>query len=281
MALPEVYYIEESDSFFKSKFKARKEYSLILATSLEPDDNLYDKILDFSAVALRLGSRRWGNRNDGILTFNLNLAQPIVVKAQGPIKSQTINTLHYTFAFTGAKRNCAVGGMAHTPIFRRVSVSDYLSQDKEIGFSLDISLARSGGSNAYTVVDMTSRILKDPAVSGGLIPTVPILGIASAVFEVIRKSFFDSGQAKIIWDETKIQFRGTAGIAYPLKVGRYVFITAKESTDKVENDFRYRGGRLVKIRGRRGELRNLEQFYFDIFAYKEPEKGPEKGVGPS
>ena len=272
MALPEVYYIEDSAGFFEGNFRGRREYSLKLATSLMPDPNLHDKVLDFSAVALRLGSRRWGNQNDGILTFNLNLTKPIVIEPQGPIPGQNINTLHFTFAFTRAERNSAVGGMAHTPIFRKVSVSDYLSQDQEIGFSLDISLAKSGGSNANTVVDMTSRILKDPVVSGGLIATLPMLGIASAVFDVIRKTFFDSGQAQIIWDETKVQFKGAAGIGYPLKVGRYVFISARASSDEVENFYRYRGGRLVDIRGRRGELRNLEQFYLDIFAAEGPEE---------
>lgn len=267
MALLQVYFIIGSDAFFRSGYSPRREYNLKLAISLKPD-NLYSKKLDFSAVALRLGSSKWDKKNDGILSLNLNLTKSIVIKAKGPIPNQVINSLHFTFAFKQAQRDRAVGGIDNKPIFRRVSVRDYLSQNKRVGFSLDISLAKSGGSNTNTVVDMTSRILKDPAVSGGLIATLPVLGIASAVFETIRITFFDSGQARIIWDQATVQFKGAAGIGYPLKIGRYVFVSTRESTDRVEDFYRYRGGRLVDIRERKrnGELKDLEQFYLDIYA---------------
>lgn len=267
MALPEVYYIIGSDAFFKKEYSPRKEYHLKLATSLPPD-NLKDKMLAFNAVGLRLGRKNWGSNNDGILTFNLKLKNPIVIKAQGPISGQSIDTLQFTFAFKGAERDCAVGGMAHTPIFYGVSVNDYLSDDRDVGFSLYIGLARSRGTTANTVVDITSRILRDPAVSGGLIATLPVLGIASAVFEAIRKTFDDSGQAKTIWEETTVQFEGADGPGYPLKAGRYLFASTKESTGNVVDFYRYRGGRLVDIRKRKknGELKDVEQFYLDIFA---------------
>jgi hypothetical protein len=267
MPRPEVYYIEDSNAFFEGQYSARREYSLKLATSLKPDDNLERKMLDFSGVALRLGKKNWSKENSGILTFNLNLKNRIVIPAEGPIPDQIINTLHFSFAFKRAKKDRPVGGIANTPIFRRVSVRDYLTKANDVGFSLEFSLAKSGGSNANTVVDLTSRILSDPAVSGGLIANLPVLGIASAVFAAVRTTFFNSGQARTIWDKTLIQFKAKSGIGCPLKIGRYVFASTKESIDKVENFYRYRGGRLVDIRKKNGELKDVEQFYLDIYAY--------------
>lgn len=267
MAL-KLFYISGSSVFFRGGYSPRREYYLKLATSLEPDD-LHNKKLDFSAVALRLGSRGWDNENDGILSLNLNLTKPVVIKASGPISAQNVDTLHYTFAFKQARRNRAASSVDNTPIFRNVSVKKYLTQGGNVKFSLEISLAKSGGSNSNTLIDMTSRILKDPAVSTGLITTLPVLGIASAVFEAIRKTFFDSGDAKTIWNQKTVHFKGAAGIGASLKVGRYVLAPMKESDYMVEDFYRYRGGRLVDIRKRNKDdkIKDLEQFYLDIYAY--------------
>jgi hypothetical protein len=268
MATPRLYYIMGSDNFFKKGYNPWQNYQLKVAESLTPDD-LSKKMLDFYAVALRLGGRRLDNRNDGLLSLNLNLAKPIVIRAQGPIDDQTIRTLNYSFPFRRARRNRSVGGIDHTPTFRNVSVKKYLTQNSNVRFSLDVSLAKSGGDNTNTVVELTSRILRDPAVSTGLIANLPVLGIASAVFDSIRKTFFSSGQARTIWNQTSFHFRGGPGGGFPLKAGRYVFASMRERPDRVEDFYRYRAGRLVAIRrnGTIDELRNKEQFYLDIYAY--------------
>lgn len=270
MPSPELYYIEGSDEFFRSGYSARTNYSLKLATSLEPDNDLANKNLDFSVVALRLSTRKWGNRNNGILTYNLNLAKSITIPRQGPLPEQVISTLHFAFPFKNAKRGGPVGGMAQKTIFHSVSVADYLSKDGDLEFSLEISLAKSGGSNTNTIVDMASGILRDPAVSAGLATTIPVIGIASAVFEVIRTTFFDSEQARVIWDSTTFQFRGGPGTGYPLKVGRYVFVSTRLNADEVEDFYRYRGKRLVDIRRKSGkqEVKDADQFYLDIYAHQ-------------
>lgn len=268
MATPKVYYIMGSDTFLKNEYSPRQEYRLKLATSLKPD-SLLNKTLDFYAVAMRLGGRRWDSKSNGLLSLNLNLTKPVVIEAQGPIDDQTIKTLNYAFGFKRAKRNRSVGGIDNTPIFSNVSIKKHLTQRKSVKFSLDIGLAKSGGNNTNTVVELTSRILKDPAVSTGLIANLPVLGIASAVFEAVRKTFFSSGEAKTIWNQTSFHFKGGLGGGYPLKVGRYLFASMRERPDKVEDFYRYRGGRLIDIRKREknGVLKNKEQFYLDIFAY--------------
>ncbi len=267
MAL-KLFYIEDSHTFFSGEYSPRKEYQLKLATSLKPDD-LRNKKLDFSAVALRLGSKAWDNENDGILSLNLNLTQSVIIKASGPIGPQNIDTLHYTFAFKQAKKDRAVSSVDNTPIYSNVSARKYLTQSGNVKFSLEISLAKSGGSNTNILVDMASQILKSPAVKAGLVTTLPVLGIASAVFEAVRKTFFDSGDARTIWNQKTVHFKGGEGPGIPLKVGRYVLAPMKESDDEVENSYRYRGGRLVDRRKKYGndKIKDLEQFYLDIYAY--------------
>lgn len=268
MATPRVYYIENSDKFFKNGYNPWQNYQLKVAESLKPDD-LNNKTLDFYAVALRSGSKKWDKKSDGLLSLNLNLARPVVIKAEGPIDDQTIRALNYAFPFKRARRNSSVGGIDNTPTFRNVSVEKYLTRNSSVRFSLDLSLAKSGGDNTNTVVELTSRILKDPVVSTGLIANLPVLGIASAVFESIRKTFFNSGQARTIWSQTSFHFRVGPGGGFPLKVGRYVFASMRERPDTVEDFYRYRAGRLVDIRKKKknDELKNKEQFYLDIYAY--------------
>lgn len=267
MAL-KMFYIEDSHTFFRGGYRPRKEYELKLATSLEPDD-LHNKKLDFSAVALRLGSSNWDKESDGILSINLNLTKPVVIKASGPISAQNVDTLHYTFAFKQARRDRAVSSVDNTPIFSNVSARKYLTQSGNIKFSLEFSLAKSGGSNTNILIDMASQILKDPSVKAGLITTLPVLGIASAVFEAIRKTFFDSGDARTIWNQKTVHFKGGAGPGIPLKVGRYVLAPMKESDDEVEYSYRYRGSKLVDRRKKHKDdkIKDLEQFYLDIYAY--------------
>jgi len=268
MATPRLYYIMGSDKFFKKGYNPWQNYQLKVAESLTPDD-LNNKTLDFYAVALRLGSKKWDSRSDGILSLNLNLAKPVVIEAGGPIDDQAIRALNYAFPFKRAKKNSSVGGIDNTPTFRNVSVKKYLTQRKRVRFYLEISLAKSGGDNTNTVLELTSRILKDPVVSTGLIANLPVLGIASAIFESIRKTFFSSGQAQTIWSQSSFHFRGGPGGGFPLKAGRYVFASMRERPDKVEGEYRYRAGRLVAIRrnGTIDELKNKEQFYLDIYAY--------------
>jgi len=267
MAIPKVYYIMGSDKFLKNEYNPWQAYHLKLATALKPD-NLSNKTLDFYAGALRLGGRRWDSKSNGILSLNLNLTKPVVIEAQGPIEGQTIKTLHFAFAFKRTRRNSSVGGIDNTPIFLNVSIKKHLTQRKSVKFFLDIDLAKSGGDNSNTIVELTSRILKDPTVSTGLIANLPVLGIASAVFEALRKTFFNTGQARTIWRQTSFHFKGGSGGGYPLKVGRFVFATMRENPIKVEDFYRYRGGRLVDIRKKKknGALRNKEQFYLDIYA---------------
>jgi len=214
MATLKLYYIEDSDMFFKDGYNPWQNYKLRVAESLKPDD-LKDKTLDFYAVALRLGARRWDNRSDGMLSLNLNLARPVVIKAEGPIDDQTIRTLNYAFPFKRTRRNSSVSGIDNTPTFRNVSVEKYLTWNNNVRFSLDLSLAKSGGDNTNIIVELTSRILKDPLVSTGLIANLPMLGIASAFFESIRKTFFSSGQARTIWSQTSFHFRVGPGGHFP------------------------------------------------------------------
>jgi len=266
MAL-ELFYIEDSHTFFCGRYDPKKEYNLIETSSLEPDE-LDDKKLNFSAVALRLGRKGWSIRNDGILSLNLNLTNPVVIEAQGPIKKQTINSLNFNFVFKQAEKSCAVVGINKKPIFRIVSAKEYLTQHDKVDFILNIGLAKSCGSNTNTILEMTSQILNNPAVNKGLIATVPFLGIASGIFEVIRTSIFSSDEARIIWEETGFNFTGAAGGGHRLKVGRYVFVSTNASLDNVVKFYSYLGGRLVDIRKRKknGDLKGLNQFYLDIYA---------------
>ncbi len=269
MAL-KLFYITDSHKFFRSGYRSNQEYSLVLASSLEPDD-LNNKTLDFSAVALRLGTKRWSRENDGILSLSLNLTNPVVIKAQGPIKAQTIHTLNFNFAFKQAQKGCAVNGMNRTPVFRGVSVKKYLTNKEGPNFSLNIGLAKSRGHNTNTVVEIASQILRDPAVKNGLAATLPFLGVASGIFEIIRSFIFSDDKARIIWNPTEFSFMGGEGPVYPLKAGRYLFLSTDARSDYVEKFYRYLGGRLVALRtdGKIDELRSLEQFYLDIFAYKD------------
>lgn len=104
METPRLYYIMSSDKFFKKGYNPWQNYQLKVAESLTPDD-LNNKTLDFYAVALRLGSKKWDNRSDGILSLNLNLAKPVVIEAEGPIDDQAIRVLNYAFPFKRARKN--------------------------------------------------------------------------------------------------------------------------------------------------------------------------------
>lgn len=265
---PDLYYIERSSDFFRGAYRPKVKYSLKFAKSLQPD-NVARKRLDFGVVALRLSTKGWGRRNNnGILTCNLNLAKSIKIKKHGPVDEQTVRTLHYTFAFKKAKRGGPVAGMAERTVFQDVSAARYLSKNGRVDFSLEIGLARSGGGNTNTIIEVATEILKDPTVKAGLAATVPFVGIASAVFEVLRTSFFGSGQAQVIWPPTFFQFKGTTGVGYPLKVGRYVFVSAELDAAEVEAHHYYRGGRLIDDRKPKGkrQVTNTDQFYLDIYA---------------
>lgn len=267
MAL-KLYYIEDSHTFFCGEYNPKLEYNLIDTSSLKPD-RLGNKNLDFSAVALRLGRKGWSKENDGILSLNLNLTKPVVIRAEGPINEQIINNLNFNFAFKQAQKGCAVDGINKTPVFRRVSAKKYLTQDKKVDFTLNIGLVKSCGSNTNIIVEMTSQILNNPAVRNGLVATVPFLGIASGIFEVIRTSIFGNDQARKIWNQVGFNFLGEMGPLHSLKVGRYVFVSTNASTNNVVKFYCYLGGRLVDIRKgkEKGELKGLDQFYLDIYAY--------------
>jgi hypothetical protein len=260
------YYVVGSDGFFTGGYDPTVPYRLNLAVSEVPD-NLAGKRLDFSAVALRLGKALWDKHsNRGILNYSLNLTNPIIVPGQDPIPPQIVQRLNYAFAFQDAEKQAQVGGMNFTPIFSGVSVSDNLSVDGNPCFCFEISLAKSGGSNTNAIIEMVSKILGDPAVSAGLIAAMPVLGIASAVFEIVRNTFFGTGQAKPVWKPTRVQFRGTSGTGIPLKAGRYAFISTRASAAEVVQCCRYADGKLMDSADRGEEIRNANQFYMDIYA---------------
>ena len=266
MAPINFYYILDSETFFSGGYNPSTAYRLKLAKSMTAD-NLSGKKLDFSAVALILGGSGLNRRNNGILTYTLYLPRAINIQGEGPIPNQVISRLNYAFAFRDAERNSKVGGMAYTPIFSGVSVSDHLSLDGNPKFCFEISLAKSGGSNANTIIDIASGILRDPTVKAGLVAALPILGIASAVFEVVRITFFGSGQAKTIWKTTKVQFSGVSGTGIPLKIGRYAFISTKLGPAKVVESYRYRDGVFMDTSNENEVVQNANQFYLDIYAY--------------
>ena len=261
------YYVVGSDAFFAGGYDPAEPYPLRLAVS-EESDNLAGRQLDFSGVALRLGKNPWDKRNNrGILNYTLHLTNPIIVPAEAPIPPQIVQRLNYAFAFEDGEKRASVGGMNLSPIFKGVSVSDHLSVDGDPGFSFEVSLAKSGGDNSNAIVEMVSKILGDPAVSAGLIAAMPVLGIASAVFEIVRQTFFGTGQARPVWAATRMQFRGASGTGIALKAGRYAFISTRAGAAEVVQSCRYRDGRLVSLANDADEVRDANQFYMDIYAH--------------
>jgi hypothetical protein len=258
------YYVIGSDRFFSGEYDPREYYRLKMAISAEADD-LAGKKLDFSAVALRLGKAPWDKRSNGILNYSLNLVNPIVVPSVGPIPDQIVQRLNYAFAFRNAERESRVDGMDFTPIFCGIPVSEHLCMNGEPKFCFEISLAKSGGSNTNAIIEMVSSILHDPAVSAGLVAALPVLGVASAVFEIVRNTFFGSGQARTVWRPTKVQFKGRTGTGIPLKVGRYAFLSTRAGPAEVVESYRYRDGRIMDAAGA-NEIKRANQFYMDVFA---------------
>jgi len=262
---PTVFYIEESDGFSLGKYHPGHPYRLLAAESIAYD-NLKGKKISVYASDLYLSKFQWDKTNNGMLNFRLYLTKPIHIAGQGPVKPFTVDKLDFALAFKDASEAAFVRSIRNTPIFRELDIDNYLSGEDGLPmFDLEIALAKSEGTNSNTVIDTVSKLIEDKTV-GAALSAVPYFGVGSAIFRIIRDTFFSyKGQAKEVWPPLKTTLKAKPGPGFPLKVGRYAIVLATISLDKVVSNYSYMGGRLVDNLNYK-EVEDADQFYLDMYA---------------
>jgi hypothetical protein len=262
---PEVYYIQGSKDFAGGCYEAGRPYKLAPLASLHADtvDNMR---LDLTAVALYLSTADWRRSNDGIVTFALVLAKPIGAPLDSNIRPRSLDRLEFVLPFRNAARGGLVSSIRCSPIFSNILVNEYLTLDGQAPcFSLELGLVRLRGSNSNVIIEFLSEVQKDPLIATGLSLNLIASGV-SAFFEAIRAMFFSTDYGIVIWDRGQTRFRSASGTGYPLKLGRYLFVSTRLSTDQVEVQYRYLGGRLVNVTKNYREVTEADQLYLDIYA---------------
>lgn len=262
---PEVYYVQDSRDFAGGHYEVTRPYRLVPLASLDPDV-LASMRLDLTAVALYLSSVTWKRRNDGIVTLALLFAEPLSVGSDGNIALGALRRLEFALPFRNASRGELVGSIRCSPVFSNIPVNRYPMPDGQaLRFSLELGLVRLRGSNSNVTIEFLSELHKNPLVAAGLSLNL-IGGVVSTFFEPIREVFFGTDHGVVIWDRGQTRFRSASGAGYPLKLGRYVFMSTKLSPDQVEARYRYLGERLVDVTRNYREVTEADQLYLDVHA---------------